>query len=551
MKRAFRYDDKDFEELIPDPEDSEGENSAIDFMENYQNCSVTENGALGYATSGHSLVDLNFMVSSLRSREEEFIVKNFIKAYYESSEYAVKWLFFLRDISQGLGERRTFRICMKYMADSHREIAAAVMGLIPEYGRYDDLLIFLDTDLKKEVCGLLKKQLDKDLLAMKENRPVSLLAKWLPSINTSSRETRGKARCLAGRFGMTPREYRKILSELRARLHVTEVKMSASRWDEIDYTKVPAKASMKYQNVFLRHDKERRWDYLLNVASGQVKLNIRGIMPYEPVRRLMGTGRYYGGAIKDDLLSELMWQQICRDGFQNDWGLEDCIVVADGSGSMYSYPEDVFSATAIEICNGLAIYFASQLKGVFHDKVITFSATPQFIDLGKGRTLKEKLEIMMAHHEVANTNIEAVFDMLLAMACSKKIPREEMPGQVLVISDMEFDAATAPVSVSASAGEDIRSSWKKFTPALFDEIEQRYKKAGYRMPRLIFWNVCGRSDTIPKVKNDEGICLLSGFSQNAVRVAAHREVKDPYESLRKVLDGPRYEKVGKAIAGLV
>ena len=161
MKRAFRYDDKDFEELIPDPEDSEGENSAIDFMENYQNCSVTENGALGYATSGHSLVDLNFMVSSLRSREEEFIVKNFIKAYYESPEYAVKWLFFLRDISQGLGERRTFRICMKYMADSHREIAAAVMGLIPEYGRYDDLLIFLDTDLKKEVCGLLKKQLDK------------------------------------------------------------------------------------------------------------------------------------------------------------------------------------------------------------------------------------------------------------------------------------------------------------------------------------------------------------------------------------------------------
>lgn len=167
------------------------------------------------------------------------------------------------------------------------------------------------------------------------------------------------------------------------------------------------------------------------------------------------------------------------------------------------------------------------------------------IDLGKGRNLKEKLEIMLAHNEVANTNIEAVFDMLLEMAVSGNVPQEEMPAQVLIISDMEFDAASAPNLINP--GE---VSWRQFTPALFELIEQRYKRAGYVMPRLIFWNVCGRTDTIPKVTNDQGICLLSGFSQNAIKTAANRELTDPCESLRAVLDSPRYEKVSKAVAGL-
>lgn len=544
MKRAFWYE-KDFEEVIPETDHPGSEDSAIDFMENYQNCSQTENGAFGYATSGHPLVDLNFMVSSLRNRDERFIEKKFITAYYDDPEYALKWLFFLRDISEGLGERRTFRICMKYMADSHREIAAAVMELIPDYGRYDDLLVLLDTDLKSRVCGLLKDQLDKDLLAMKENRPVSLLAKWLPSINTSSKETCRKARFLAGRFGMSPREYRKTLAGLRARIDVTEVKMSASRWDEIDYEKVPAKAGIRYEEAFMRHDRDRRCRYLLDVMTGKGKLNSRGIMPCEPVHRLMNVSGYYSRAIKDDLLSELMWQQILKEGFQNQWGLEDCIVVADGSGSMYANASGSGSMKAIEICNGLAIYFAQQLKGIFHNKAITFSSRPRMIDLGKGRNLKEKLEIMLAYNEVANTNIEAVFDMLLEMAVSGNVPREEMPAQVLIISDMEFDAAAAPNLINP--GE---ASWRQFTPALFELIEQRYKRAGYVMPRLIFWNVCGRTDTIPKVTNDQGICLLSGFSQNAIKTAANRELTDPCESLRAVLDSPRYERVSKAVAGL-
>lgn len=520
--------------------------SAINYMKTCQNCSVTENGAVGYKTTIHPLVDLNFMVSSLRNRDEEGIVREFIKAYYDEPKYAIKWLFFLRDILEGMGERRTFRVCVKYLAQSHTEIAKAVMVLIPEYGRYDDLLVLLDTVLCDDVCRFIKAQINTDLCKMKENKPISLLAKWLPSVNTSSKETRKWARLLARKLEMSEREYRKILSSLRSYGNVVEVKMSASRWTEIEYEKVPAKANLKYDVAFAKHDMDRRREYLQKVFMCETKLNGKGIMPYEVVHRLLKGQYYYQGGLKDDLLAELMWKNIVEQGFQNDWGFDDCIVVADGSGSMYSNASGSTSVTAIEICNSLAIYFAEQLKGAFYNKAITFSSRPQFIDLEKGKSLKEKLEIMFAHNEVANTNIEAVFDMLLDMAISNEVPAEELPKQVLIISDMEFDSASSP-DVWYSHNE----KWNKFTPALFETIENRYQRVGYKVPRLVFWNVCGRTDTIPKVNNEEGICLLSGFSQNAMKIASNKETKEPYESLIQVLDKPRYDAIEKAITGLV
>jgi len=542
--RAFRYDGKDMEQQIF--ENLHVEASAIEYMKQYQNRSMTENGALGYERTSHPLSDLNFMVSSLRNREEEDIVKAYVKAYYESPKYAVKWLFFLRDIFEGLGERRAFRVCMKYLAISHTKIAKAVMELIPEYGRYDDLLTFLHTPLQKDVCRLLKQQLEEDMEAMQQGKAISLLAKWLPSVNTSSKETRESARILAKEFAMSEKQYRKTLSALRAYSDVVEVKMSASRWSEIAYEKVPAKANLKYETAFETHDRERRGEYLMKVFFGDAKLNGKGIMPFEIVHRLVKGAEEYSKRFRDDLLSELMWQKIQEQGFENDWGFEDCIVVADGSGSMYSNASGSTNIRAIEISHSLAIYFAEQLKGIFHNKAITFSEHPRLIDLERGKSLKEKLEIMFSYDEVANTNIEAVFDMLLDMAVSGAVPPEELPKQVLVISDMEFDSATAPATWGRR-----NEHWNKFTPTLFESIEARYLAAGYRMPRLIFWNVCGRTNTIPKVDNDEGICLLSGFSQNAMKIAANREKKDPYDSLIQVLDGPRYEMVERAIAGLV
>ena len=238
-----------------------------------------------------------------------------------------------------------------------------------------------------------------------------------------------------------------------------------------------------------------------------------------------------------------MWKKIVAEGFKNEWGFEDAIVVADGSGSMFSPASGSSSVMAIEVCNSLAIYFAEQLKGVFHNKAITFSGHPQFIDLKENTSLKDKLEIMFAHDECANTNIEAVFNLILDMAKSKAVPREELPKQVLVISDMEFDMATR-------SGYWVAENWKEADVTLFDEISEKYKAAGYKMPRLIFWNVCGRTDTLPMVNNEEGLCLISGFSQNAMKIAADNTKKDPYDALIAVLDSPRYQQIEDAIRGV-
>ena len=184
MKRAFWFNESEMNEKIA--EDCNAKISAVNFAKSYNNISVTENGAVGYKTTTKALLDLNFRVSSLRNLYEGYIVENYVKAYYESPKYAVKWLFFLRDIREGMGERRSFRACLKYLAVAHPEMAKAVIPYIPEYGRYDDALVLLDTPLAGDVAALYKEQLDRDLEALEEGKSVSLLAKWLPSINTSS-----------------------------------------------------------------------------------------------------------------------------------------------------------------------------------------------------------------------------------------------------------------------------------------------------------------------------------------------------------------------------
>ena len=537
MKRAFWFDGAYMDQQIAETDITGAR--AVHFARNYRNGSVTENGAVGYRTTTKPLLDLNFQVSSLRAREEAYIVQEFVKAFQESPRYAVKWLFFVRDILQGLGERRTFRVCLKYLAVSQPKIARAVLAYVPEYGRYDDMLVLLDTPLAGDVVALYKKQLDRDLAAMEAGKPVSLLGKWLPSNNTSSKKTREYAGKLCRYFKMSQKEYRKMLAKLRAYANVVETKMSAAAWADIAYETVPAKANMLYDKAFERHDRDRRIEYLEKVLLGEGNLNTKGLMPYEIVHRITGKSSYYR-VLQGDLLSELMWKKIVREGFQNDWGFEDAIVVADGSGSMFQMASGSSSVMAIEICNSLAIYFAGQLHGVFHNKAITFSDRPRFIDLKEHTSLKDKLEIMFAHNEMSNTNIEAVFDLLLAMAECEDVPREELPKQVLIISDMEFDEATA-------SGYPWEKKRKPVNDTLFARIAEKYEAAGYQMPRLIFWNVCGRTDTIPMVNNGEGLCLLSGFSQNAMKITADQTKKEPYEALLQVLDSPRYQAIDDAI----
>ena len=495
-----------------------------EMMENY-NESVTENGAVGYRTTGKQLLDLNFAVASLRSANENEIMRRFKAAFFEDKMLAMKWLFFARDVRGGLGERRLFRTAMKYIAKYEPEMARKVVGLIPEYGRYDDLWSLLDdNELRPYVVEFVSQQLTEDVANTRNRKPISLLGKWMPSANASSATTKRYAKILRNALEMKESEYRRTLSALRRYTDVVEVKMSAKMWGEIDYEAVPSRANLIYNGAFLRNDEERRRAFLASLEKGEAHINASTLFPYDIVHQYCSGG--YGRTPKSyDATIEALWKNL-PDLVQ---GCGNTIVVADGSGSMMSRVGSS-GVTALEVANSLAIYFAERSSGEFKNKYITFSSRPQLVDFSRGQSLRDKISIALGHSEISNTNIEAVFDLILNTAIRNNMRQEDIPANILIISDMEFDCATTG----------------RIGANLFKTIEAKYRGYGYKLPRLVFWNVNSRTNTIPVRENDMGVALVSGFSVNICKMVMSGKT-DPFECLLETLNTPRYQPVEDAL----
>ncbi len=485
------------------------------------NENITENGAVGYKTTGKAILDFNYKVSSYRNKSKEEIIKDFNKVWLDDKVLAMQFLFFIRDREEGLGERRLFRIIIKHLANTEPEMVKKVIPVIAEYGRFDDLLELFDTPLEKETLSLIKEQWEEDIHLMGIGENISLLAKWLPSINASSKVQKEKAKKIIKFFGIKEKDYRKCLSMLREHIDVTERKMCANKWDKIKYENVPSRANLNYNNAFLRHDEERRREFLSQVEKGKKKINAGKLYPYDIVHKYMNT--QYGLRPEDTTLEQL-WKALPSKEITNT------LVVADGSGSMTCTIGNT-NVTALDVANSLAIYFAEHNKGQFKDKYITFSETPQFVEFEGCTSLHDKIRKALAYDEVANTNIKAVFDLILGTAKKYALSQDEMPANILIISDMEFDYATD--------GE--------VNEKLFKIIGRQYSEAGYKLPRLVFWNVNSRTGTIPLKENELGIALVSGFSTNIAEMVMSNEL-DPYKVLLEKLRTERYKRIAEILA---
>lgn len=491
----------------------------IDELKKELNTSITENGAVGYATTGKALLDFNFKVSSYRSKSEKDIVIDFKKVWYENNELALKYLFYARDVRGGLGERRLFRACITSIAE---ELDERVFDWIKEYGRFDDIFIFEGTKLEESMYAFIKKQLTEDAKNYIDNKPISLLAKWLPSIRTSSKETMERAKRVIKYLGFDQKHYRKMLSDLRGYLDVTEKKCSANEWDKIEYASVPSMANLKYKNAFFKHDEKRRTEYLNSLEKGETKINASTAFPHDIVNK-------YRHAEIDRTLEE-MWKAL--PDYVN--GASSTIVVRDGSGSMTCNVGNS-NVSALDVATALAIYFGERCSGQFKDSFITFSDRPKLVSF-KGYTyLIDKLQLAYSESEVSNTNVEAVFDLILRTAINNGMGQEEIPN-ILIISDMEFD--------SCATTNSARDSWSVSRPdtKLFRVIEQRYNEAGYKLPKMSFWNVNSRTGTIPVVENDLGVALVSGFSPTVAKLVLSNET-DPFKVLLKEITSERYNQV--------
>lgn len=507
-------------------------NTLLNGMKNATNYTYTENGALTHKSTMSGLLDLFGMGAAYRTRSDVDCIMLFSKAYDEDPVYALKCLFYLRDVRGGQGERRFFRVVTRWLANNKTEAMRRNLKFVPEFGRWDDLYEFIDTKLEKDAFELMRKQLMLDV----QCKTPSLLAKWLKSENTSSPKSRALANKTREAFHMTHKEYRKTLSTLRERIKVLERLMSENRWDEIEFDKIPSKAGLVYRNAFARHDLERMLNnpeiktYAEFIKDTETKVNAKTLYPYEVVAKAYNLtyknySYYYHNSFDDNLDStdraaiNKYWDNL-KDYF-NGCSL-DALCMIDTSGSMWGSE----ASAPINVAISIGLYAAERARGPFAGHYISFSSRPQLIETA-GVDFVDKVRRIYSTNICENTNIEAAFDMLLNTAIKTHCKQSDLPKSIIVVSDMEFDATRGHYGYSNNN-------------TLMENIAMKWAQHGYQMPNLVYWNVQARQDNIPMTVKD-GISYVSGFSP--VLFEQIMKGKTAFDLMKDKLDSPRYSVI--------
>ena len=474
----------------------------------------TENGALSNRSTGSHCLNFFAVCGALRGADEDVQRRLFVRAYAENMDLALRTLFYARDIREGLGERELFRNILSWLAFSRPHSVVKNIPLIAEYGRWDDLLPLLGSPCKEAATQVIRHQLRQDLAALEQGAPVSLLAKWLPSINASSAETKEQARVLCKRLKMTEKEYRQTLSGLRAHLDVLEKRLCKKDYS-FDYGKQPSGAMHKYRQAFLRNDKDRYKAFLSAVLSGEKTMHAGTLYPYQILEKCI-EGYKTPSALTADMIQSLdaSWKSLPDYGDQ-----KNALAVIDGSASMY-WRSNLRPA---DVAMSLGIYFAERNTGYFKDHFITFSRSPRLIKL-EGNSIADRAAYCASFNECSNTNLRATFELLLETAVKHHLPQEELPETLYIISDMEFDQ-----------GVDRDRT-------LFEEIKALYHQHGYRLPTLVYWNVESRHEQFPVTRDEHGTVLISGCSPNVFRMVISQDVT-PESLMLSVLNSERYAKI--------
>ena len=470
------------------------------------NYTLTENLALTHKSTLSDCLDLFVTIGALRNSKPDEIITRFMRAFTEDHDMAVKIAFYARDVRGGLGERRTFRVILQWLAENSPSTVSKNISLIPEYGRYDDLLELLGTNCEASALSLIASQLKSDI----DSESPSLLAKWLPSVNASSSETRQKAFKVAKSLGMSLKDYRQTLSKLRAKLKIIENNLRTKDYT-FDYSKQPSKAMFKYRAAFSRNDNERYSAFLDEVSAGKATLHTGTLAPYEIIRPILDRG------LEADEIKAIDTTWNAQEDFTNG---ENAIVVVDGSGSMYGG----WPVSPISVSLSLGIYFAERNKGEFHNHFITFSMTPQIVEI-KGANIYEKVKYCASFNEAANTNVQAVFELILSTAVKHNVPQSELPSTIYIISDMEFDYCTNNADITN-----------------FDYAKKIFAEHGYKLPNVIFWNVDSRNTQQPVTMNEQGVALVSGASPRIFAMIKSGNLS-PMSFMLDVLNSERYRNI--------
>lgn len=476
------------------------------------NVTTTENGALTYASTGSEHLDFYFSIAGMRHRDEQEVLEKFRPALKSDPELALKLMFYLRDVRGGQGERKVFRDLLIFVRKEHPDwITTDFVYWVAEYGRWDDVFVLLGTKNDSIIIKIIDDELKK------EN---GLLAKWMPREKSAKRTL---ARQLMRKLGLGSKEYRKLLSSLTK---VVEQQMCAKEWDEIEFGTVPSVAHLRYRRCFSKLPSYS--EYLERVVRGQDKINASTLYPHDIVSQMMYEYTLFdemddemdGTRELAELTLEAQWKALPNylsksEGYR-------LLPLVDVSGSMYTGNVP----SAIHVAIGMGIYVAERNEGAFKDHFVTFSARPQLCRL-EGNTLRDKLDNLSGADWGMNTNFEAVFDLILNRAVAKKLPPEELPTHILVLSDMHFDEASYE------------------NRALFEVVREKYALAGYECPQIIFWNLNAFGSNHPVEQHETGAALVSGYSPSLLEAIFAGDFSEltPHKIMMEVLGSERYARI--------
>ena len=488
----------------------------INALESELNTTETLNGAKAYKSTLNKCLDLFGQLGACRNNINQ-ATRLFELAYKEDPETATRILFWVRDIRGGGGERNIFRVLFKNLVEQNKELGQKLISLVPEYGRWDDLLVLENTSVWPQVLDLIAQQLHIDEVMLASGGRVSLLAKWLPSINASSKNSKRLGREIAEHMVMTERQYRKTLTRLRSAIKIVEQQMCSKEWATIDYSKLPSRASFMYRKAFAKQDGVRYQQYLTDVEQGKAKINASTLYPYDIVDQYL-----YKGA-RNDKTIDLQWEAL--PNYMGDNHLNG-LVVADVSGSMTQN-----NGMPMAVSISLAMYIAERnASKVWKDKFITFSSNPELQTI-VGKTIGDRIQNLSRADWGYNTDLISVFKAILKAALDKNVAAKDMPQKLIIVSDMQFDQAC--------------SSNKRTN---FEQIEKLYRAYGYKLPQLVFWNVNAIGANVPMTVGDYNTCLVSGCSPSILKSVLKGEIITAVDMMNDAVYSEMYAQVGVAFS---
>lgn len=457
---------------------------------------TTENGMLTNSTSLDACVDLFGMAGAMRGQDTERFLALVKNSWLQNQLATLRILFWLRDIRGGAGERSLFRVATKFLA---KEPAMQKnLYLVSEYGRWDDLVALIGSPLETTALQLIAKGLEE------KN---GLCAKWMPRKGAEANTIRKFLK-------LAPAVYRHLIVGLSK---TVEQEMSAKQWDAINFAHVPSLAHVRYRKAFYRNAPDAFESYVNDLVEGKTKINAGAIYPYDVTMSIQRG--------EDVRLATAQWNALPNYLTPG----RRILPVCDVSGSMSTYPISG-NVYPMDVSLSLGLYISERNEGPFKDFVVTFTDVPTCYRLMG--TLSERLKQLRSHVGY-DTDIVGCFRAILTQARINSVTAEDMPTDILLLSDMEFDS-------SDIAGKSVTA---------IEAIREEYSQAGYDLPNIIFWNIQSRHNNVPVRFDESGTALVSGLSPSilkgvlAVDMDAAGKVAPqltPVEVMLNVINSERY-----------